>query len=217
MSQPALRWTVCGLAAAVVALTSAPSRGQEKKEPPKGAGAQLKADPAAERASGVIVKVEPLSRGGSAARGGLRLTINTAAVWRDWARDQVTPDANQSPRKAAERGANSVATKGQPETKDTLVVVQLGPDGKVETRFRTLDDETSKGASTPTAARESSGRAGDARTRAAKPVRFTASDLKPGLFIEADFRRAGGGNQTSSITGIRPVAENVGTSGAARK
>src|SRR5205814_10686840 len=69
MSQPALRWTVCGLVAALVALTSAPSRGQEKTEPPK--GAQLKANPEAERASGVIVKVEPLARAGSEARGGL--------------------------------------------------------------------------------------------------------------------------------------------------
>jgi len=216
MSQRALRWTVCGLAAALVALTSAPSRGQEKKAPPK--GAQLKANPEAERASGVIVKVEPLARAGSEARGGLRLTINTAAVWRDWARDQNAPDANQSPRKAAERGPNSVATKGQPQTKDTRVHVQLGPDGKIDTRFRTLADETSKGASTPAAAaRESGGRAGDARTQTAKPVRFSASDLKPGLFIEADFRRAGGDNQASAITVIRPVTANVGTSGAARK
>jgi len=186
MSRPALRWAVCGLAAALVALTSAPSRGQEKKDPPK--VTHQKAKPSAERASGVIIKAEPVaaSRAKGNGAGAVRLTINTSAVWRDWARDQATPNANQSPRKAAERGANSVATKGEPETKDDLVVIQVVPESRVETRFRTLLDETSKGAPTPDQARADAGQkdpAGGAKTRVAKPVRFTAADLKPGLFI----------------------------------
>src|SRR5262249_50787945 len=111
MSQSALRWTVCVLAGAATALTSISSLGQEKKQPPK-----------AGRASGVIIKAEPLERGG------VRLTINTAAVWRDWARDQAAADPNQPPRRAAEQGAKSVATKGEPQTKENLVVVELKPE-----------------------------------------------------------------------------------------
>lgn len=228
MSRPARRWTACGLAGALLAMAPISSPGQEKTAPPK--VAQPKADPSAERASGVIIKAEPVAQGGAArgsggdaaksgagARGAVRLTINTAAVWRDWARDQAPAPADQSPRKAAERGANSIATKGEPESKDMLVVVQVGPDSKVETRFRLLTDETSKGASTPAGAREEAGAKGGepgAKTQAAKPTRYSASDLKPGLFIEADFRRAGGENRASSVAVIRPVSDIVPASGS---
>jgi hypothetical protein len=79
----------------------------------------------------------------------VRLTINTAAVWRDWARDQATEDVTKSASKDAEEGQNSVATKGQPATADTTVLVDVGPDTRVETRFRSPTDETTKGAAPP--------------------------------------------------------------------
>jgi len=218
MSQAALRWTVCGLAGAMVALTSVSGPAQEKKAPPK--VARQRVDPSAERVSGVIVKVEPI-KSGAEPRGAVRLTINTAAVWRDWARDQVSAEGNQSPRKAAERGANSVATKGQPQDKDTLVVVQVSPDSKVETRFRTSTDEASKGASTPAAARDTGagpkGRSPGARQQVARPVQYKAADLKTGLFIEADFRRAGGDNAVSTVAVIRPVSDTAPTEKPAGK
>jgi len=198
---------VFGLAASLVSVLTASSNAQEKKDPPK--VTQAKANPSAERASGVIIKAEPI------AAGGLRLTINTAAVWRDWARDQAVVDPNVSPRKAAERGANSIATKGEPQTKDDLVVIKLSPETKLDTRFRMMNDETTKGASTPAAAVKDAAGPKDesrgSRTHAAKPPQFKTSDLKPGLFIEADFRRAGGDNLVKSVTVIRPVSESAST------
>jgi hypothetical protein len=214
MTRPALRWTVvCGLAASFLGVSSVSIPAQEKKDPPK--VIQRKANPSAERASGVITKAEPI------AQGGMRLTINTAAVWRDWARDQAPADPNLPPRKAAERGANSIATKGEPQTKDTLVVINLRPETKLETRFRSMNDETTKGASTPAAAQEGAAGSKDAsrgsRTQTAKPTQYKTSDLKPGLFIEADFRRAGGDNLVSTVTVIRPVSESASTEKPAGK
>jgi hypothetical protein len=200
---------VCGLAASFLGFSSVSSPAQEKKDPPR--VIQRKADPSAERASGVITKAEPI------AQGGVKLTINTAAVWRDWARDQAAADPNVSPRKAAERGANSIATKGEPETKDTLVVIKLSPESKLDTRFRSMNDETTKGASTPEAAAGSKDAARGSRTQTAKPRQYKTSDLKPGLFIEADFRRAGGDNLVSTVTVIRPVSESASTEKPAGK
>jgi len=182
----------------------------------------------------VIIKVEPMSdretsspsaekgrKPTTAAPRTLRLTINTDAVWRDWARDQVSPDSDRSTRAAAERGANSVATKGEPETKDSLVVILLEPGGAVETRFRTLLDESTKGAKTPTAARaeaagesakpdsRTSDRSKGSKTQAAKPIQFHASDLRPGLFVEVDYRSSKGGNQAKTVTVIRPISESA--------
>ena len=125
-----------------------------------------RANPNAERASGVIIKVEPIGKGESSGskdegesrkarshRVSRRLTINTAAVWRDWARDQVINKPTESAKAESAEGANSVATKGEPAAKDSLVVVAIGPQTKVETRFRLVDDETSKGYKTPEEAR----------------------------------------------------------------
>src|SRR5689334_14004474 len=70
-----------------------------------------------ERASGVIIKAESPSKPGDKATDStpIRLTINTAAVWRDWARDQA-PKNPKTPREAAKDGQDSVATRGEPRS-----------------------------------------------------------------------------------------------------
>jgi len=211
-------WKVCAVASALVALTHGPGLAQERKEAP-GARSKL-AVARAERASGVIVKVEPIatadsgrskpgdSKASHADRGKgrlVRLTINTDAIWSDWARDQVPATAAQSPKKAAEKGAKSVATKGEPETENSLVVIALTPASKVETRFRTLTDESTKGARKPSEARREE--PGRPRSKDAKSPHFAAEDLRPGLFVEVDFHRRDGAQQASTVTVIRPVSE----------
>jgi len=223
-------WAVAGVAAALLAGLSHPGIAQERKRLRD--RNNPKASSTAERASGVIVKVEPITKGATpgstiereAKKGrehhrSVRLTINTAAVWRDWVRDQDAFDTSKSPKREAVEGANSIATKGEPRDQDTLVVVDLGPESKVETRFRKPDDETTKGSKTPEAARESdsdpasdsakkgpASRRREARREAAKATRFHAADLKPGLFVEVDFRHVTAQNLASNVTVIRPVA-----------
>jgi len=213
----------------VAATAPAQEKDQAKKKnrrPDRDAPKAIARD--AERAAGVIVKAEAIRKGagsrsdvvekekGEAPR--QRLTINTAAVWRDWVRDQAGQDLNASPRTQAERGANSVATKGEPRSEDTEVVVDIGPNTKVDTRFRESSDETSKGGRTPAEAREASedpatekGKGGDAasrekmRSKGARVARFQAEDLKPGLFVEVDFSHRDGRNVATTVTVIRPL------------
>jgi len=216
MSRSSYHWKVCAVASALVVAIHAPGLAQERKGEPA-----AKAKPAvdrAERASGVIVKVEPIAKA-DAGRSKpddsketnadkarlVRLTINTDAVWRDWARDQVSANATQSPKKAAEKGAKSVATKGEPQTENSLVVIALTPASKVETRFRTLTDETTKGAKT---ARDARGDVpGRPKSKDSGSPHFAAADLRPGLFVEVDFHRRDGSQQASTVTVIRPVSE----------
>lgn len=169
----------------------------------------IKATDRQQKASGVIVKVERIEKGatkgatirketeaGRAAPVSYRLTINTAAVWRDWSRDQARVKDSGSPAKDARRGNESVATRGEPAEPNSLVVVDLGPETRVDTRFRAPDDETSKGA-----------RAGEASRSAAKPLQFTASELKPGLFVDVDYTHQAAQNPASAVSVIRPILE----------
>jgi hypothetical protein len=227
MNLPLGRRTVLSLATAALVAASGLCLAQEGKV--KAKSGESKGSPPAERASGVIVKVEPVTKGatpgstitdeakkGRQVPSTVRLTINTAAVWRDWARDQATEDVTKSARKDAEKGQNSVATKGQPTTPDTTVMVDVGPDTRVETRFRSPTDETSKGAATPEEAREEDEGTSDAaksKSRAGKSAskekeegpRFGVGDLKPGLFVEAEYRHLTAQNPASVVTVIRPL------------
>jgi hypothetical protein len=186
--------------AVVVALTAA-GLALAQQETPK------KARTAPERASGVIVKAERItppaeasSRANRAQHATYRLTINTAAVWRDWSRDQAQAKDTGPPGKDAAKGANSVATKGEPLEANALVVIDVGPETKVETRFRSPSDETGTGKKSPEAVRK-----GDDRSHSAKPVHFRAEDLKPGLWVEADFRHAREQNHATTLVVIRPI------------
>jgi len=182
------------------------------------------ARPEAQRVSGVIVKAEMISRGAKSKSADVerekgqapthRVTINTAAVWRDWVRDQAGVRADASPREQAKRGANSVATRGEPQTGDSLVVIDIGPTTRVRTRFRASTDETSQGAKTPAealaanedpAAKTRKGESSKGEDKRSSITRFEADDLQPGLFVEADYEHKDARNLASSLVVIRPV------------
>ena len=227
MNLPLGRRTVLSLATATLVAASGLGLAQEGKGKGKAKSSSPKGPASAERASGVIIKAEPVTKGATpgstitdeAKKGrqvpiSVRLTINTAAVWRDWARDQATEDVTKSAKKDAEEGKNSIATLGQPVSADTTVLVDVGPDTRVETRFRSPTDETSKGATTPEGAREEDDTTSDAakskarvgKTKSAeKGPRFGVGDLKPGLFVEAEFRHVAAQNPASVVTVIRPI------------
>ena len=170
-----------------------------------------------ERVSGVIFKVERIHREddesppartkGEArreARATHKITINTNDVWRDWARDQVVAK-DDSPKKAAEKGAKSIATAGEPADQNSMVVVEYGPRTRLETRFRPLDDETNAGkkAGELSAAE----RGGVSKSHL---VNFRPDDLKKGLFVEVDFREVASEHLANAITVIRPIASQGG-------
>jgi hypothetical protein len=209
-------------------LVAAGAFAQDKEQGKKDSGRPDRKSPAPvasndERASGVIVKAEPIGKGANSRSDDVagqkgraathRLTINTAAVWRDWVRDQAGVDVNASPREQAKRGSNSVATKGEPQSEDTLVVIDVGPSSKIETRFRASTDETSKGSKTPAGAREANvdpaekgkGDSSKGDGKGSKVTRFQADDLQPGLFVEIDFQLKDARNLASTVAVIRPV------------
>ena len=169
----------------------------------------------AERVAGVIVKVEKVAKAGDGRRATgedraaalLRLSINTNAVWRDWARDQAQARDEGSPKKDAAKGANSIATKGQPADENSLVVVEVASGTRVETRFRSPTDETSKGVTAPEKVKSDEATTSNVKPTG-KPVQFRAEDLLPGLFVEAEFRQSGtqGKNTASTVTVIRPIS-----------
>jgi hypothetical protein len=242
MWHAATRWTLLSLTTAcmVVANVSAQEKDQKQgvKNPSRSDQTSVSAvSQDRERASGVIVKTEPI-RGESTSRPKAvdndtarslthRLTINTAAVWRDWVRDQAGVDLYAPAREQARRGADSVATKGEPQSVDTLVVIDVGPDTVVETRFRATTDETTRGARTPDEAREarddpkktdrsdgtseaqakdpSNNRSVERDRKKGQFTRFQAEDLQPGLFVEIDFQHKDGRNLATNATVIRPV------------
>jgi hypothetical protein len=171
----------------------------------------------AEKVAGVILKVEKIAKGGASdskaakdeANKGtvlLRLSINTNVVWRDWVRDQAQVRDEGSPKQDAAKGANSVATKGQPVDENSLVVVEVASGTKVETRFRSPTDESSKGGTSPEKVKSDESTTSKV-AQTGKPVEFRAEDLLPGLFVEAEFRKAGARdkNTASTVTVIRPI------------
>lgn len=168
--------------------------------------------------SGVIVKVEDVGHDGEKGRerGSSEtakcVTINTAAVWNDWVRDQASVKADVSPQTAAHKGANSVATKGEPKSPDTLVKVEVCADTKIDTRYRSATEATGPGAKTPAAAAEadkdradtSRGTQPDLRSKPDGP-KFTLTNLKPGLFVQVEFRPDRDSRPATKLCVIRPV------------
>jgi hypothetical protein len=162
--------------------------------------------PERQHIAGVIVKTEnvrsetgkaPGERTAAGPRASaVRLTINTAAVWRDWSRDQVGQSPSASPKADAERGAKSVATTGEPQDRDTDVVVEVDPGARIETLFRNVEGPASPDSKTPAEARAASGSA---------ITHFEVGDLKPGLFVEIDFRSQGARNKAMKVAVIRPT------------
>ncbi len=199
---------VASLALAAPAFAQTTAAKEKTLPPPADAKHQL--------TTGVIIKAEPLTKAGepaspdSRARS-IRLTINTAAVWRDYVRDQAST-APKPPRAAAALGNKSIATDGEPISADTTVVVVVTPETKIETRYRSPTDEISEGARKPEDAARVEART-DAQTEAtprvehstAKPTKFTADDLKPGLFVEVHYKEAKAREKATLLRVLRPV------------
>jgi hypothetical protein len=231
MSRTLARWTALSFTAALLIAANAFSQDREQTKKNARRTERDRVTPVAsdhERASGVIVKAEAIGKGARSRSDNVerekgqaptqRLTINTAAVWRDWVRDQAGVDADASPREAAKSGANSVATKGEPQSEDTLIVVDIGPQTKIETRFRESTDETGKGAKTPEEALASSKEdpvaekaKGDTpkrrekRAERSKIAQYEADDLQTGLFVEVDYRHQDARNVAAVVAVLRPV------------
>ncbi|HEV3167074.1 MAG TPA: hypothetical protein VGZ22_23900 [Isosphaeraceae bacterium] len=214
MRQSFCRWAVYGLALAAWtwAGSSAPAQDSKpRQERPKPASKPQAKD---QKVSGVIVKAEDLekdSKNDRATARGKRLTINTAVVWSDWVRDQATATASASPREAARKGANSVATRGEPKSEDMLVVVEVTVEPKIETRFRSATEEVTEGATTPAGAAQKDPTDGSrpekstTKREAARPVQYDLSTLKPGLFVDIEYRRDHDRNQATKVFVLRPV------------
>jgi len=165
--------------------------------------------PEDQRTTGVIVKAESMRKefpanpaAGSTTRdkdrsSGQRLTINTIIPWQDWVRDQVEANPKASPREQAEKGANSIATKGQPRSENTDITVEVGPETKVDSRVR-LDVEEGATIEATKGAKKSS--------RGSEAMSYRLEDLKPGLFVEVNFARKDGRNVATTVTVVRPVS-----------
>lgn len=169
--------------------------------------------------TGVILKAEPVTRSGEDASApgekarSVRLTINTAAIWRDYSRDQATTRP-QTPKVAAAEGNRSIATAGEPIAPENTVVVVVTHETKIETRFRSPTDEISEGASKPAdaakvEAQTDTAEKGGPRDReprvSEKTPRFTADDLKPGLWVEVHYKEAKSREKATLLRVIRPV------------
>jgi len=216
MNRPRLREFLALVVTGSMVAVLAPAMAQQdrKDEGKKARDVNKKA----QRAEGVILKVEPARRGGDAnAKGegkrgrqgqGVRLTINTAVVWRDWVRDQ----ADLKTRPNAEKGANSVATKGQPAGPNDLVTVVVGPRAHLATRLRSATDETDKGAKSLAGAERKEERSDPEQKPDAKgrdgdhAPQLKQSDLKPGLFVVVEYRRGPANiNRAEDLTILKPV------------
>ena len=207
---PRVTATLC---VALTTLIGTTSFGQSTRT--KGKSSSPRIADSRERVSGVIVKCEdmlkrPATRAAtdqaentrSSRSATHRLTINTNAVWRDWARDQAQISDLGSTKSDVKKGANSIATVGEPADQNSLVVVAVIAATTIETRFRAADDESTKGSKAPESARVGNSKGGGAT---AKPVKFRTADLKPGIFVEVDYRHIANQNAASIITVIRPI------------
>jgi len=199
------RWR--GLAAvASLLVTISPAFGQKEKT-------SKDADDKVQRGEGVIVRVESAEKGKSGEKESkdrekvrrVKVTVNTAAVWRDFVRDQASLAGSSDPKKVAEKGENSIATQGQPVSDDTAFVVEVGPETRVQMRYRSSTDETNKGSRTKEGAEKKDGspESGDVKRsrKDEKAPKVVVGDLKPGMFVEVESRRG----KASSLIVLKPV------------
>lgn len=152
-----------------------------------------------QRVEGVIVKVEPLDGHR------VRLTLNTAAVWRDYARDTSLNDRkNRSTKDAAKRGDDSVATEGQPRDRDTLVTVVVNSKTPSHKRFRAEMDEATLGANSIEAAREAVEHPEKAKASKGGPA-VKVDELRKGLYLATGFEKVEKDNKADWIVVLVPV------------
>jgi len=177
-----------------------------------------------DRASGVIARIEPTERGDKDTKRSWKLTLNPDVVWRDFVRDQATDPARAArtgPRKAAEKGKESVATEGHPKDDQLMVTVLVDPETEISMRYRSSTDAIGAGSPTPEGASKAEadndnegGRTASADSRRSdseskrqppKARSLEAGELKPGLWVEVDFRHGDKLNRARRVMVMRPV------------
>jgi hypothetical protein len=166
-----------------------------------------------QRVEGVVIRVEPIGENKTAARG-VKLTINTAAVWRDYVRDTATTK-EPPPEKAARKGKESVATKGQPVSPGTVTTVEVTPDSRLELRYRTAMDERTQGAASADAARKLTSKEGDPSQSSKESVETTGKtikvdQIKSGLFVHVRYHRDGKQDRADRLIVLEPIRHEVG-------
>ena len=199
-----VRWSTLAAMTILVADSGSVSLAQEKvtKTAKKDVGDRQ------QKGEGVIIKVEPIEVTKNAKDKSsdkpvrrVKLTVNTAAVWRDYARDQATISAKTD----AKKGENSIATQGQPAAPESLIIAEVGPDARVVMRYRASTDETNEGSRTVQGAEKKDGTPESSevkrRPRDEKAPKIHLTDLKPGLFVEIESRK---GKATQVIV-LKPV------------
>jgi hypothetical protein len=192
----------------------------DDKQPTKGGRKAGDTD----RASGVIARIEPSERGSKDTKRSWKLTLNTDVVWRDFVRDQATDPARAArtgPGKAAEKGKESVATEGHPKDDQLMVTVLIDPETEISMRYRSSTDAIGAGSPTPEGASKAEadndnegGRKASADSRrrdpeskgqAIKARSLEARELKPGLWVEIDFRHGDKQDKARRVMVMRPV------------
>jgi len=198
---------------APVSIFEAAVKGQPPKNPPPKSAEQ-------EKTSGVILKVEPIGESEKSPRG-WKLTVNTDVVWRDFVRDQAAEPkkvARTGTAKAAKKGVESVASEGHPKDNELLFTVEIDPRTEITMRYRSSTDSIGEGSPTAEGAARAeaitSSTSGE-KTPAAPPAGSTrqspkarvlgATELKPGLWVDIDFRKADQRNMARRVAVLRPV------------
>lgn len=190
----------------------------DDKQPAKGGPKVAETD----RASGTIAKIEPAGRGKDTNRA-WKLTLNSDVVWRDFVRDQAADPARVArtgTAKAAAKGRESVATEGHPKDDQLMVTALVDAETEISMRYRSSTDAIGEGSATPEGASRAeaasdneSGRKGSdadrtdskSRRQAPKARSLEAGDLKPGLWVEIDFRHGDRQNKARRVMVMRPV------------
>ncbi len=207
------RWSIRLMLVAAACSIGGLAQGQTTKKSPPGDAGQ-------EKTSGVILKVEPIGSDENAPRA-WKLTVNTDVVWRDFVRDQASEPkkvARTGTAKAAKKGEESVATEGHPKDQELLFTVEISPRTEMTMRYRSSTDSIGEGSPTAEGAahaeaitNSTSGEKTPAAPPADSPRKspkarvLGISDLKPGLWVDLEIRKAGQRNQAQRVTVLRPV------------
>lgn len=158
-----------------------------------------------QKVEGVVVKAEPVGSGNGRR---VRLTLNTAAVWRDYARDTALDnDKGESTRDAAKKGDDSVAAEGQPRDEDTLVTVEVNADTPAHKRFRAEMDAATLGAPSIEAAKRAVEEPSEERpVKGGEPVKL--KDLRRGLFVAVGYEKTEQSNRADWLVVLVPVRDD---------
>jgi len=176
------------------------------------------------KASGVITKVEPAGRGEKGSHRSWKLTLNTDVVWRDFVRDQATDPAKAArtgTEKAAAKGKKSVATEGHPQDDQLMLTVLVEPQTEITMRYRSSTDAIGEGSPTPEGASkaevandsasdakgaaDSAGAGASPKRQAPKARILEPGELKPGLWVDIEFRDNDKQNKARRVMVMRPV------------